>query len=336
MRKIAYIANITDIRPIPKADAIEVVKVGGWSVVVKKADAYQMGEPVVYIELDAFLPPGQAAWQFLIEKHPKEVDGVVGHVLRTVKLRGQYSQGFVVRASEVGLPSGLATGTDVTAMLGITKYEAPLSDDLVGVARGPYPVWIPKTDQERIQNLSLELPYWQEEGHLWEVTEKLEGQSSTFAIIDGELHVCSRKIDYLDSEDNTLWAIARRYDLSRRMAELVDRNLAFQGEFVGPGSEGNIYQLKEHNFYVYDVYDLKAGAYLGAEERYALCKFLGLPHVPVVHTAWKLDGSATMDAILEMAVGPSALRQAQTREGLVFKRLDGQVSFKAISNVYLS
>jgi hypothetical protein len=42
-----------------------------------------------------------------------------------------------------------------------------------------------------------------------------------------------------------------------------------------------------------------------------------------------------MDALLARAVGPSVLLEKQTREGLVYKRLDGRASFKTISNVYL-
>jgi len=38
MRKLASIQNILEINPIPKADAIEVAKVLGWEIVVKKGE----------------------------------------------------------------------------------------------------------------------------------------------------------------------------------------------------------------------------------------------------------------------------------------------------------
>ena len=35
-RKLAYIAEIAEIKPIPNADKIELARVGGWQVVVSK------------------------------------------------------------------------------------------------------------------------------------------------------------------------------------------------------------------------------------------------------------------------------------------------------------
>ena len=98
MRKLASLVVIDSINPIPKADAIEVARIGGWAVVVKKGE-FAAGEQALYIEIDAFLPDGQPAWQFLVDKQGRTFEGVVGHRLRTVKLRGQVSQGFIVPIS---------------------------------------------------------------------------------------------------------------------------------------------------------------------------------------------------------------------------------------------
>lgn len=337
MRKLASLVVIDSIHPIPKADAIEVARIGGWSVVAKKGE-FAPGETALYIEIDAFLPDGQPAWQFLVDKQAIEYNNVRGHVLRTATLRKQISQGLLVKPSYFGdALEGAALGEDVGERLGIAKYEAPVPKELEGLARGMYPTRVPKTDQERIQNLAAQLPLWQAAGDEWEVSEKLEGASVTYAQLDNEFHACSRTVDYLDVEGNTMWALAHRFGLPAAFARVfADRNVAIQGELVGPGIEGNIYKLTEHRFYVYDIYDADAGRYMGALERHALTKELGLMHVPVVHLSWKLDASATMDAILEMAVGPSALLSTQTREGLVYKRLNGETSFKGISNVYLA
>ena len=337
MRKLASLVTIDSINPIPKADAIEVARIGGWSAVVKKGE-FAAGEVALYIEIDAFLPDGQPAWQFLVDKQPMEHNGVRGHVLRTVTLRKQVSQGLLVKpALFADRLQNVALGEDVGERLGIAKYEAPIPKELEGLARGMYPTSIPKTDQERIQNLSTELDIWQDEGAEWEVTEKLEGASVTYALLDGEVHACSRTVDYLDLEGNTMWAVAHRLGLPEALQRVcAGHNVAIQGELVGPGIEGNIYKLSEHRFYVYDIYDTDMARYLGAAERYALTAKLGLTHVPVIASNWKLDGSATMEAILAKAVGPSALLASQTREGEVYKRLDGKTSFKGISNVYLA
>ena len=333
-RKLAYIVCIDEIRPIPKADAIVAARVGGWFVVVKK-DEFKAGDKAVFIEIDAFLPTGNPAWQFLVDLQSVEYQNTKGHVLRTKTLRKQISQGFLIGMQY--LPAqDFAIGDDVAEVLGITKYEAPIPKELEGLARGMYPTRIPKTDQERIQNLEMSLRDWQLEAALWEVTEKLEGASVTYAWLFNDFHACSRTVDYLDAPGNTMWAVAHRLDLVAKMNRVVGhRNLAFQGELVGPGIEGNIYKLSEHQFYTYDIYDTDAGAYLGAEERYYLCEQLGLSHVPVLNKAWKLDATATMEFILADAVGPSTFLHTQTREGKVFKKLNGSASFKAISNLYL-
>lgn len=86
-----------------------------------------------------------------------------------------------MRPSDLGLDSALPIGSDVSAALGILKWEAPVPKELSGVARSMYPSCIPKTAQERIQNLADMLSQWHTEGQTWEVTEKLEGASTTFA-----------------------------------------------------------------------------------------------------------------------------------------------------------
>ena len=83
------------------------------------------------------------------------------------------------------------------------------------------------------------------------------------------------------------------------------------------------------------MYDFQAGSYLAPQERYTLVAQLGLLHVPVQDTHYRLTASNTMDTLLARAVGPSVLLATQTREGLVYKRLDGKASFKTISNTYL-
>ena len=334
MRKMAYVVVVDDVQPIAGADAIEAARVGGWAVVTKK-DEFRPGDRAVYFEIDAFLPEGNAGWQFLVDKSARVVDGRRGHVLRTVRLRGQVSQGLLLVPASLGLAEAMP-GEDVSERLGVSKYEAPVPAGLSGVAIGPFPSRVSKTDQERIQNLAVELAGWQREPAAWEVTEKLEGASCTFAWLEGALHVCSRNLDLLEAADNTLWRAARGLEIAEKMGRVFGgRNIALQGEMIGHGVQGNIYARKAQEFHLYDVYDADRAAYLPAAERRALAEALGIPHVPVVDAAMVISGSTTMAALLELADGPSALHAAQLREGLVFKRHDGAASFKAVSNRYL-
>ncbi len=334
MRKMACVVTVDDVQPIAGADAIEAARIGGWAVVIKKGE-FRPGDRGVYFEIDAFLPEGNPGWQFLVDKSARVVDGVRGHVLRTVKLRGQVSQGLLIAPALLGL-AGLEAGQDVGEALGVLKYEFPVPAEISGVARGPFPWRVAKTDQERIQNLADELAAWHAAPSAWEVTEKLEGTSCTFAWLDGELQVCSRNLSLVEADDNSLWKTAKALDIPSKMARHAGaRNLALQGELVGMGIQGNVYGRRAQEFYLYDVYDADAGGYLPAADRQAFAELMGVPHVPVVDPARVLDAGATMTALLAEADGPSVLQPAQLREGLVFKRHDGAASFKVVSNRYL-
>jgi RNA ligase (TIGR02306 family) len=202
-----------------------------------------------------------------------------------------------------------------------------------------FPSVIPKTDQERVQNLSVELAEWMLEGLHWEVTEKLDGSSMTVYIIDGEVGVCSRNLDLKPNKDNSLWATAYRNEIDVKLIQSLS-NLAIQGELVGNGIQGNMYKMRDQDFYVYDIYDIDAGRYFTPVERVAYCKAWDIKHVPVLaYSADLLDtlGITTMDQILKFAEGKSAMCDITSpeREGLVFKCHEKQVSFKAISNKFL-
>ena len=93
-RKLATIRVIDDLQPIEGADLIEKAVVGGWNIVVKKNE-FSVGDLCCYVEIDSFLGDGNPAWQFLVDKQPKMFNGKKGHKLRSMKMRGVISQGFV-------------------------------------------------------------------------------------------------------------------------------------------------------------------------------------------------------------------------------------------------
>jgi RNA ligase (TIGR02306 family) len=338
MRKMATIRKIDALRPIEGADAIECAIVGGWTVVVKKGE-YTAGDLAVYCEIDSFIPTAIAPFLTKPENYPKIFEGVEGERLRTMKLRGQLSQGlllpFDVLRSAVVI---LAEGDDVSEFLGITKYEAPIPAALAGEVKGMFPSVIPKTDQERVQNLKTELAEWLDDGLHWEVTEKLEGSSMTVYVRDGEVGVCSRNLDLKRNPDNSLWRAALKYDLEEKL-KIAGGNLAVQGELVGNGIQGNIYQMRDQDFLVYDIYDIDAGRYYTPAERKAFVQVFGLNHCPVLAYSAQLTdtlGITTMEQVLKFAEGKSVMGMIGCeREGVVFKCHEKAVSFKSISNKYL-
>ena len=110
-RALAHVEKIVDIQPIPNADRISVCQILGWKVVIANKDNFKVGDKVVYIEIDSKVPEREE-FEFLRDRKFR---------VRTIRLRGQYSQGLVVPLSI--LPAGeYNEGDDVTKILGITYY----------------------------------------------------------------------------------------------------------------------------------------------------------------------------------------------------------------------
>lgn len=329
MRKLATVQRISEIKAITGADAIEAFRVGGWWVVDKK-DAYAVGDLAIYIEIDSWIPNVLAPFLNKGKLEPRTYKGVAGERLRTIKLRGQVSQGLLLPIDGIGIK---VEGDDVTEALGIQKWEAPIPACLAGMARGGFPSAIPKTDQERIQNLAPVLDSWA--NFKWEVTEKLDGTSATYFLDEaGDFHVCSRNLDLKDSEGNTHWMIAKKYNIHEKMLAKGLLGFAIQGEIIGEGIQGNKYKLTGQDFFVFDMYDSQARVYGSAEDRQRITKELNLNHTPVIiHSS--LVG-LNVDAILDYAEGKSILNAKTEREGIVFKCIeDPSISFKSISNRFL-
>lgn len=332
-RSMATIRRIDSIDPIEGADTIEVATVGGWKVVVKKGD-FQVNSLAVYLEIDSWVPNELASFLTSVGKEPREYNGVKGERLRTVKLRGQVSQGLLLSLEPTckNIASELFEGLDVTFPLNIQKWERPIPAQLAGKVKGNFPSLIPKTDQERIQNLTKQFEKLQE--HRWEVTEKLDGSSCTFYLDnEGEFHVCSRNLDLERDENNSFWKVAIKYDIENKLRLNKCKGLALQGELVGEGIQGNQYKT-ELDFYVFDVYNVNIQQYTLPASRQSACKLLGLKHVPILEMEFDISKMNVQD-LLKMAEGKSFLNGSE-REGIVFKSTtDHQTSFKAISNKWL-
>ncbi|MFZ6871769.1 RNA ligase (ATP) [Undibacterium sp. Di27W] len=336
MRKLVTIRTVSNIRPIPDADAIECASVDGWSVVVKKNE-FQIGDACVYFEIDSFLPLSDARFAFL-EKNKIIWNEKPGIRLRTIKLRGQISQGMILPLNQFPELAGLANDgdTDFSQILGIEKWEPVIPASLSGEVEGAFPEYIRKTDQERIQNLTEILSDQAQEE--FEVTIKLDGSSMTVFHNAGVSGVCGRNWWIRESETNSLWRVARQNKILDALIA-YGRNLALQGEIIGEGIQGNPEKLRGQDFYLFDIFDIAAGRYLGREERQqaltALRELGATVHeVPWLENMTLGNFGGDITKVLDYAEGGS-LNPTTAREGVVFKRLDGSMSFKAISNTYL-
>lgn len=375
-RKLASVQRVAEIRPIEGADAIEHFRINGWWVVDKKG-AHKVGDLVCYCEIDSWIPHELAP--FLSKgQEPREYNSVKGERLRTIKLRGAVSQGLLLPIDQTiselpqqfiqYLPGGYVKfgdiepvrlfeeGTDLTEILGVQKWEAPIPAQLQGQAAGMFPTsLIPKTDQERIQNCFGEIQkrakrfttekVWNAETQTleehpvvvpanfkeptYEVTMKLDGSSCTIFRWEGELRVCSRNLELKindENKDNTFVAMALK------IGDRIPDGFAFQGEVMGPGIQGNREGFAEHKFFIFDVFDIQKHEYLSPFDRRTLCLNLDLEHVPVWSRSYKAP--ASVEEGLVLAEGPSI--NHKIREGLVWKcNEDPSFSFKTISQKFL-
>ena len=339
-RKLATIRKIAEVKAIPDADKICAYRVDGWWV-VDSVGKYQVNDLVVYAEPDSWVPTELAP--FLSKgKEPRQFESVKGERLRTVKLRGQISQGLLL---PVEVDSGQFTGDvhvvkgepveegmDVTELLGILKWERPMNAQLAGMARGNFPALVPKTDQERIQNLTRSFEQYQLDS--WSITEKLDGSSCTFYLDDeGVFHVCSRNLDLKEDEANSFWKVARKFQIEDIMRRNSMLGMAIQGEMIGEGIQGNQYKT-QLDFYVYDMYNTATGQYILPVQLKAACERLGLKHVPILAEDTDIK-EQSIQSILDFAEGKSLLN-GSNREGVVFKsNTVHDRSFKSISNSWL-
>jgi len=371
MRKLATIRRIDDIQPIKKADAIEVATVGGWKSVVKKGE-FEVGQTIIYCEIDSFLPIREEFEFLRPSSYLKLEDGTEGFRLRTVKLRGQVSQGLIiplnslvkagyefdlvsvipadgkedhaddyttynlkVPAPDYVLP--LKMGTDVTELLGITKYEKPIPKELEGRIHGYMDSRIKKTNEERIQNLTDD--YEELKKYAYVESEKLDGESFTAFVLENRFGVCTRELDliipeeYSDDLPNHL-----KYSLKNNMEEKVrslGKNVAFQGELIGPGISKNKYNLKELQFRLFNIFDIETYSYYPKHEMIEIAKDLSIRLAPIVFDKTTLPN--TVDELLKTVEGKSYLNLDTEREGSVFVSTNSpeRISFKVISNKYL-
>jgi RNA ligase (TIGR02306 family) len=336
MRKLATIQKIKEIHPIEGADAIELAIINGWKVVVAKNVGHQIGDYVIYCEIDSFLPIKEE-FEFLRKSSYKKMsDGTEGFRLRTIKLRGQVSQGLIIPI-DVLLKYGISSddvyeGLEVGDILGIIKYEPPIPAELAGKVKGNFPSFIPKTDEERIQNLTKEFEEWKGSDIDFYVTEKLDGSSATYYYKDGVFGVCSRNLELLETEGNTFWKVARELDLENKMRSLR-YNVSFQGELVGEGIQGNPYKIKGQKVFFFNVFNIDKHEYVDLTEFVNTIHGLSLDTVPKIETNFKLPD--TIEELLLYSDGKSYHNPNFDREGLVIRSMDRKVSFKVISNKFL-
>lgn len=205
-----------------------------------------------------------------------------------------------------------------------------------------FPSFVSKTDEERVENQ----PWRIGDGKTYLATEKLDGTSCTYALERKgkkkfEFYVCSRNVRQQDEKQecyhdhNIYWDLAFKYDIERHLKEFLEANpnlkwVCIQGEGVG-SVQGNPLKLKEDDLYVFNFKDSGIGRYPSAAGQMIINTF-GMKWVPILG---EVQMPNTMEELKQLATGKSAVNPEVMREGLVYRSLDGQDSFKNVSREYL-
>lgn len=169
------------------------------------------------------------------------------------------------------------------------------------------------------------------------ITRKEDGSSATFVYKDGHFSICGRNFTWLapSGASKNYFLIANKFNIEAGMTAL-QRNIAIQGELVGPKVNANRMRLEDYQFRVFNIWDIDEKTYLQWKEVEAICEELKLGTVPVVYHGPANELELTVPAFLllaeEQKYGSHVLA-----EGIVVKTDDDgrRVSFKVISNKYL-
>ncbi|KFG85079.1 RNA ligase, DRB0094 family [Metarhizium anisopliae] len=372
-RRLVTVRRVALVIPIPGADLVEAATVDGWTCVVKKAE-FNVGDLAVYFEIDSFLPASDERYSFLKVNTTKQ-DESEGIRIKTIKLRKVLSQGLLLPLAMFPEIKGTLDSmqgqhgkedaeSKIQSMsfediLGVRKWELPAHEQgLSAAGLAPFPIFINRTDQERVQNLPNVFQQWGDA--VFQESTKMDGSSMTVYFVrndgthldslpafahnehdkirsmpNGKVGVCSRNCDIAPDPNNTFWSVALRNNLPSKLNQL-NRNIAIQGELCGSSIQKNFegFQKGFHDVYLFNVWDIDSQRYLLPRQVHQeLAPNLGLKHVPVTGYRPLREVAVDLAGILERAEGKGI--NGRKREGIVLKEVSGGFSFKAISNSYL-
>ncbi len=384
-RKLVTVRKITDIQPIANADAIELAIVDGWQTVIKKGE-FKVGEYCVFFEIDSFLPADNPKFAFLLRNGTKTDESGVERIrLKSIKLRGEISQGLVLPvthfeevleeidnfnghhpdsytsvAREKLLQELEEERYGIEQFLNVTKYERP-SERNGGAgnakAAGDFPICIPKTDEERVQNIYGKYNTFYKDVE-FRPSLKLDGSSITIAYITDEKYflnklndthvefneftqelvsteipyphdygdaqgiVCSRNLALKYDPKSKFWLGVNNIDLMPKLknyCDEYDRSLAIQGELMGEGIQGNREKFSKYEIFAFRIWDIDKQEFLDDADFIDVCEKVGVQTVPQYPVIKPFEKYSTLKEFLE-ASDISSINHP-IAEGIVYKSI---------------
>jgi RNA ligase. len=339
MRNLASIQEISAVKPIEGADAIELVIIKGWQCVAKKGE-FKAGDLCIYFEVDSFLPLDER-YEFLrcTSYRDNEFMGV-GFRIKTMTMRGEISQGLALPIERFPEIANATVSTDVTDLLKIKKWELPEQLGTAGIAIGGKPFGIPTTDETRLQSMPEFLKCFH--GKPYYISTKMDGTSCTIYCNEGKVGVCGRNQEYKeDAETCSMWEYVYKNGLKDKLLAL-NENIVLQGEFCGQGIQKNPLKLMEPKMFVFEVIKVDENQRLikcGLSDILSYCEKLGVEAVPIEEVGDSFN--YTLPELIEKARGKYA--SGMDKEGIVVRTqefghsndLQHKMSFKVINNDFL-
>lgn len=114
-RMLCYVTTIDNILPIEGYDRVEQAIVGGWKIIVSKADNFQPGDKCIYFEIDSLVDAQDERFEFLEKRKYR---------IKTQRMCKTISQGLVMPLSLFPELKDPEVGTDLTEKLNV-KYYVP-------------------------------------------------------------------------------------------------------------------------------------------------------------------------------------------------------------------
>lgn len=342
MRKLASIQRIWKIEPIEGADKIELAHVLGWQCVVNKGQ-FQPMDVGVYFEIDSFLPV-RPEFEFMRTSSYKKTDIMgEGFKLRTMRFRGQISQGLLLPLSSFPeIPADIELGADVTELLGVRKWEIEERATTGGTVIGNLPYDIPHTDETRVQeNPELIQAF---AGLEYYISTKMDGSSHSIGVDENGFHVTGHNYEYKDDGSSSFYELVKARKYQEKVESFVKENglstLTIQGELCAPGIQQNRLRLTKPEWYVFTVRE--NGKRVGLKRMMEICEALGMEYVPIEEIGTDLPSKyPTVESLLDRADGEYP--KGGKKEGIVIRPtepvycplISASLSMKVVSNKYL-
>lgn len=343
MRKLASIQRIYKIEPIEGADKIELAHVLGWQCVVNKGQ-FKSNDLAIYFEIDSFLPVREE-FEFLRASSYKKTNLMgEGFRLRTMRFRGQISQGLLLPVDLFAELRNLqlSLGDDVSSVLGVTKWEIEEMATTGGTVIGSLPYDIPHTDETRVQedpDLIKEFA-----GLEYYISTKMDGSSHSLGVDEDGFHVTGHNYEYKDDDSSSFYKLVKERGYREKMEQFAQENglklFTVQGEFCAPGIQKNHLRLQKPEWYVFTIRE--NGKRVGLNRMLEICNQIGFEHVPIEEVGYDLPSKyPTVEDLLTRADGEYP--RGGKKEGIVIrptepvfsKTISASLSMKVVSNKYL-